>query len=489
MEIALQVAYTAACREAIVLDNEIALMAHLMRRAGFGATRDELEAYVSQGYEETVEQLLHPERFPVWEEDIYIRDFPDLQDRTADKPNEIYWAYRMVATKRPLEEKLALFWHGIFCAGGGKADNTLQVSHQIEMFRQYGFGSLHVLLLELSKDPAMIYYLDNVENHKDSINENFGRELLELFSLGVGMDGIANYTEEDVKACSRAFTGWSIHTPLPAYPYVARKWTSNYDPGDHDYGEKTFLGKTGLWNGEDIIDIIVRQPATARFIARHLYNFFVADEPPVPYWNNSPPQDTAAIQLLEATLIKSDYNLRDVLRVLFNSGFFKEALYRKAKSPAEIVIGTLRLIGDFQGPKLGMIEMTSEMNYMGQQLMNPPTVEGWHTGKDWIDTGTLVSRVNFVAEQLSKTDLPGVQAILERLTAESNAYTPEGLVDSCLDLLGPMEVSETTHTSLVDHVQKNGPLGQETEADRSRFQARAVEMLQLVAACPEYQFG
>jgi uncharacterized protein (DUF1800 family) len=472
-----------------VAENSIALMAHLMRRAGFGATRDELESYVAQGYEETVEQLLHPERFPVWEEDLYLRDFPDLQDRTAAKTCEIYWAFRLVATQRPLEEKIALFWHGILCAGGGKGDNTLQVSHQIEMFRQYGLKNFRDLLVELCKDPAMLYYLDNVENHKDSINENYGRELLELFALGVGMDGTANYTEEDVKACSRAFTGWSIHTPLPAYPYVARRWSFNFDPGDHDDGEKTFLGETGRWNGEDIIDIIVRQPATARFIARHLYNFFVADEPPVPYWNNSPPQDMAAIELLEKALIESDYNLRDVLRVLFNSDFFKEALFRKAKSPAEIVIGTLRLIGDFQAPKLGMVDMTWEMNYMGQELMNPPTVEGWHTGKDWVDTGTLVSRVNFVAEQLSNTDLPGVQSILERLTAESNAYTPEGLVDSCLDLLGPMEVSEKTRTSLVEHAQRNGPLGRESEADRSRFLARAVEMLQLVSACPEYQFG
>ena len=469
--------------------SDLALMAHLMRRAGFGATREELESYISQGYEEAVERLLHPEQSPVWEEDVYIRSFPDLQDRTAAEPNEIYWAYRMVATQRPLEEKLALFWHGILCSGGGKADNTLQVSHQIEMFRQHGMGSFRELLLELSMDPAMLYYLDNVENHKGSVNENYGRELLELFSFGVGMDDNANYTEDDVIACSRAFTGWSVHTPLPAYPYVARKWQFIYDPGDHDDSEKTFMGESGPWNGDDIIDIIVCQPSTARFIARHLYNFFVADEPPVPYWKGTPPRDLKAIQLLEKTFVESNYNMRDVLRVMFNADFFKEARFEKAKSPAEVVIGTLKLIQDYTTPKLGMLDIVREMNYMGQQLMNPPTVEGWHTGKDWVDTGTLVARTNFVADKLGRTGLPGVKNILDRLMSEFDVITPEGLVDSCLDVLGPLEVSNLTRAALVDYSRKRGALVQGMGEDQHDLRRRTVEMLQLVSACPEYQFG
>ena len=153
---------------------------------------------------------------------------------------------------------------------------------------------MRTILLELSRDPAMIFWLDNNENHKDEINENYGRELLELFSMGVG-----NYTEDDIKAASRAFTGWTFRQPLSLYPnghYPAEFEFLAED--DHDYGEKTFLGETGNFNGEDVIDIIVKQPATARFISRHLYNFFVEDEVQVPSWATEPPKNEAAIQQL-----------------------------------------------------------------------------------------------------------------------------------------------------------------------------------------------
>ena len=470
-------------------DQDMDSIAHLLRRAGFGATRDEIEAYAVMGYEETVEELLHPERQPIWEEDLYIRDFPDLQDRTAGEPCQVYWTYRMIATQRPLEEKLALFWHSILCTGGGKGDNTLQVTHQIEMFRQYGMGSFRDLLVELSKDPAMLYYLDNTESHKDSVNENYGRELLELFSMGVGMDGSANYTEDDVKACSRAFTGWSVETPLPLTPYAARKWHFVYDPGDHDDGEKTFLGETGRWNGEDIIDIIVRQPSTARFICRHLYSFFVADEPQVPNWTGTAPQDVAAIELLEKTFVESDYDIRQVLRVLFNSDFFKSARFKKIKSPAEVVVGTMRLVGDYKAPKPGLLDIVFEMTYMGQELLNPPSVEGWNSGRGWIDSGSLVGRTNFVADQLGKSHLPGVQAILDRIEARSDADVPEGFVDACLDLLGRVEVTGKTRSALVSLVQEGGPLDRTTEEGRREFRRRAVQVMQVISASAEYQYA
>ena len=138
------------------------------------------------------------------------------------------------------------------------------------------------LLVEISKDPAMVYFLDNCLSHKEAINENYGRELLELFSLGVGMDGKFNYTEDDVKECARAFTGWTISNGIPTQPYGRYTSTFAYNPDDHDEGEKTFLGHTGNFNGEDIIDIICQEPATARFLSRHLYDFFVADEAQVP---------------------------------------------------------------------------------------------------------------------------------------------------------------------------------------------------------------
>ena len=298
-------------------------------------------------------------------------------------------------------------------------------------------------------------------SHKGAINENYGRELLELFSLGVGMDGKPNYTEDDVKACAEAFTGWTIANAVPRYPYGRYESKFLYNPDDHDTNEKTFLGETGPWNGEDIINIIAKQPAAARFVARHLYNFFVADEPQVPAWQDTPPRDPEAIKALEDEYFRSGYDIRSVLRVLFNSDFFKDARFAKVKSPAEVVVGTLRLVGDFTSPKPGLHPVASVIRYMGQDLMNPPTVEGWHTGREWIDSGTLVERINFAADQVGNVALPGVRAIVDRLASRGASLTPEQLVDGCLDVLGGYDLPEETRTQLVEHAASGGELATE----------------------------
>ena len=181
-------------------------------------------------------------------------------------------------------EKIALFWHGLFATGYAKLNQARALLNQIDMFREHGMGSFSDLLVNLSKDPAMLMWLDNQDNHKDAINENYGRELLELFSMGAG-----NYTEHDIKEVSRAFTGWSIgNTDYmvlrmqrdSVWPNNRINWYFEFKPENHDYGEKTFLGDTGCFDGQDIIDIICKQPATARFVSRMLYHHFVADEPP-----------------------------------------------------------------------------------------------------------------------------------------------------------------------------------------------------------------
>ena len=279
-------------------DNDVALMAHLMRRAGFGAPYAELEARGAKGYKATVEELLHPEEQTDLEWDLVQRYQADWDSPAGLENNQIYWTHRLINTRRPLEEKITLFWHGILCTGDAKCGNGRVQKPQLDMFRRLGLGSFPNLLLELSRDPAMVYYLDNCMSHKGAINENYGRELLELFSMGVGMDGQPNYTEDDVQACARAFTGWTIANSIPRYPYGQHVSQFVYNPDDHDDGEKTFLDQTGRWNGEDVIDIIARQPATARFISRHLYNFFVADEPGVPAWQGTPPRDPEAIKIL-----------------------------------------------------------------------------------------------------------------------------------------------------------------------------------------------
>ena len=471
-------------------DYDIALMAHLMRRAGFGAIREELEAYVAKGYEATVDELIRPEDQPAFEHDLYQRAYPDFGSRGDVSSNQIVWVYRMINTRRPLEEKMALFWHGVLCSSQAKVNHGRQMMTQIDLFRRVGLGSFRDILIEISKDPAMVYFLDNVENHKGSVNENYGRELLELFSVGVGMDGQLNYTEDDVKACSRAFTGWGLEPALPSSPYGRPNWQFQYDPTDHDNGEKTFLGQTGRWNGEDIVEILVRQPATARFISRHLYNFYVADEPQVPAWKDTPPSDMEAIKTLESAFVESNYDMRSVMGVLFKSEFFKseDVRYAKVKSPAEVVVGTMRLVGDFKYPKPDLVPIADEITFMGQILLDPPTVEGWHTGKDWIDSGTLVERINFVADQLGNPDLPGVRAIVDRLGARSETTSPEGFVDGCLDLMGPLVVTEKTRTAMTGHVSHSGALLRDTEEQRSDFARRVGEMLQMIAASAEYQY-
>ena len=466
-------------------DTDIALMAHLMRRAGFGATRDELEQRVATGYEATVEELVDPDRhnIPPVDRDVFFRYYPGLEVSGAPPNGRSNYIYHMITNPRSLEEKMTLFWHHIFATGNSKIDNPTEMVRQVDMFRDKAMGNYRELLVDLAKNPAMIYWLDNNENHKDAPNENWGRELLELFSMGQG-----NYTEQDVYECSRAFTGWTIAAKLPRLPINRFYWGYEYKPEDHDDTEKVFLGHKGNFNGDDIIDIIARQPATSRFIARHLYNFFVADEAQVPAWQDVPPRDPAAINIIGDAFTNSGYDMRSTLRVLFNSDFFKSEAVRwaKIKSPAEVVVGTLRLVGDFQFPRPGLQELAEEPGYQGQTILDPPSVEGWHTGAEWIDSGSLVRRINFAADRLSNLDMPGVQSIITRTKAKGN-LSPDQFVDNCLDLIGPLEVTDTTKQELVAMAQQQGDLQWDSQHASASAQ-RVGDMLALIAASREYQF-
>ena len=339
----------------------------------------------------------------------------------------------------------------VFATGATKINNPLELDRQMDMFRRDGLGSYRDLLVELAKNPGMIYWLDNNYNHKDQPNENWGRELLELFSIGQG-----NYTEQDVFECARAFTGWTIARRPPGGDVGRYTWSFLYRPDDHDDGEKQFLGQWGRFDGEDIT---VRQPATVRFIARHLYNFFffVADEVQVSIWLHTPPRDPVALNIIADAFVSSVYSLRDTLRVLFNSDFFKEARFQRVKSPAEVVAGTMRLVGDFSYPRPGLEALGVECSYMGQFLTNPPSVEGWHYGDEWIDGGALVRRINFCAEALSNLEYPGVQVIVDRIR-DMGALTPRQLVEACLDLLGCLELMEAIRQELIAMAEQGGDL-------------------------------
>ena len=259
-------------------------------------------------------------------------------------------------------------------------------------------------------------------------------------------------------------------------------WEFKFVPEDHDYSEKEFLGHKGNFDGEEIVDIILSKRSTAEFIARHLYSFFVADEPQVPAWSVTPPKDPKAIKFLADSLLESDYHMETVLRKLFNSDFFKSQLFERVKNPTEVVVGTLRLVGNPELPTPEIMEQASQIAYMGQDLLNPPSVEGWHNGIEWINSGTLMKRTNFVSELISDTSRPGVVDLLERLKkVDANAAS---LVDESLNLLGPLEVSEITRTELINHVES---LGSFDWSNNSGLQ-RTIELFQLIVATKEYQF-
>jgi len=450
---------------------ELELLAHLFRRAGFSATRDELDAALAQGYEATVEELLHPERQPEVELDLIYRFYPDMKEAREIYSTQSFWLYRMINTKRPLQEKMALFWHCLFATAHNKSNHPQQVQIQIDKFRQHALGDFTTLLLELSKDPAMIHWLDNQENTNDVSNENYGRELLELFSMGIG-----NYTEDDVKDCARAFTGWGLRNLVNTGPFGRNVWEFKFYPELHDYGEKTFLGETGNFDGGDVIDIIVKQPATAQFIARRLYLFFVADSP-----------DEAAIEKLARVFAQTGGDIRAVMRELLLSEAFRSeaALYAMVKSPVDHLAGLMRLVGEYRFPKYTIEKTAREFVYMGQDLMNPPSVEGWHTGKEWIDTGILVERVNFTAAAMGDIDKPGIRRIIERLR-EQGELSPEELVDGCLDLVGPLRVAPGTRTALVIFAEQDGPL--DLRGGDRAGEERVGALLSLIAATREFQF-
>jgi len=294
----------------------------------------------------------------------------------------LWWANRMLATPRPLEEKLTLFWHGHFATGENKVRDYRMMLAQNEMLRANASGTFRDLLVGILKDPAMLVYLDNGENIKTHPNENFGRELLELFTMGVG-----NYTEKDVREAARAFTGWTND--------VLR---FKFDASQHDAGEKVFLGKTGPFNGEDIIDAILAQPVTAEYIAAKMYRFFVRDDVPA-----------SVKTMLGKTYRDSGYHTKPLLKQIFLSRDFYSppAVGTRIKSPVELVVSTYRKMSLRVVPTIPDFgRMTASL---GQSLFDPPNVAGWAGGRTWITPSTLLNRGNLFRDVLFP-DIKGFRA-------------------------------------------------------------------------------
>jgi uncharacterized protein (DUF1800 family) len=386
------------------------------------------------------------------------------------------WMWRLLTTTRPLQEKMALFWHGLFATGATKYPLPLSAQlQQIEMFRHRGMGSFEELLRCLSRDPAMLFWLDNQSNHKDAPNENYGRELLELFTMGVG-----NYTEADVKAAARAFTGWTVGPMMPSCYFLGTFPASfYYDDADHDATDKPFLGHVGAFNGDDVIAIIVRQPATARFIAERLYRFFVADEPDE--------SGRAEIATLAGNFRESDGDVRRVLRAIFLSAHFRspQVRYRKVKSPVELMVGTARLTGRWSLPTNDVAELAYNAHFMGQSLLNPPSVEGWHEGEEWIDSAGLIERINCASTEIARPEAPGVVRILERV-ADCADRQPAAWVDACLEAMGSLKLSAATRQALADRLTDT-PLPHDQGNDQAAAE-RTLELLRAIVSTPEYQY-
>lgn len=455
-------------------------MAHLLRRAGFGASADELDSYVTAGYAETVEALLHPcEETTTYgcyaDHDLIDRYFTASVGPRGVEYGWPQWMWRLLTTTRPLQEKMALFWHGLFATGATKYPLPLSAQlQQIEMFRRRGMGGFEELLRCLSRDPAMLFWLDNPSNHKDAPNENYGRELLELFTMGVG-----NYTEADVKAAARAFTGWGVGPMMPSCYFLGTFPASfRYDESDHDGTDKTFLGHVGAFNGDEVIGIIVKQPATARFIAERVYRFFVADEPDEP--------GHAEIARLTAVFMETNGDVRSLLRTIFMSDHFRsqQVRYRKVKSPVELMVGTARLSGRWSLPSNDVADLAYNTHFMGQSLLNPPSVEGWHEGEEWIDSAGLIERINCASTEITQPEAPGVARILARVDCADRE--PFALVDACLEAMGSLRFSTQTRRVLAERFTDTPQ-----PHDRDNPQAvheHTLELLKAIVATPDYQY-
>jgi uncharacterized protein (DUF1800 family) len=391
------------------LDSERRRIAHLLRRAGFGASPDELDAAVARGFDATLDQLLNPtDDHDAADDALSQIDF----DLTKVSDAQRWWLVRMRYTSRPLVEKMALFWHGHFATGvskvGGK--NIDLMRQQNDLFRAQGLGNFHDLLLAVSKDPAMLIWLDGRLNHKNAPNENYGRELMELFTMGIG-----NYTEDDVKAAARAFTGWTLNKD--------RQFVFN--PKDHDDSQKTFLGQTGNFDGTDIVNILAGQPATAKFLSTKLARYFVSDPP-----------DDNLVSAMANTYLSSNYDIRSVLRTMFKSDAFSSdaAHHALIKSPAEFVVGTLRTL-NIATNGLGLPAVTLAL---GQELFNPPNVAGWPGGANWIATNTVLTRDNLangvaVAGKPESNLLANVPQLLRLGSTAQASDLVTGLTDLLLD--------------------------------------------------------
>ncbi|MEN3000588.1 MAG: DUF1800 domain-containing protein [Armatimonadota bacterium] len=460
-------------------------LAHLLRRAGLSASRAEVERYLPLGIEGTIDALLHYDQEPETIDDAEIlRLLRGDSLRLQPQMVSAWWIYRMLVTRRPLQERMALFWHNHFATSASKVNDGRLMLMQIQLFQRLGVGNFGTLVLEVARDPAMLVWLDGFRNVKGKPNENFARELLELFTMGIG-----HYTEQDIKEAARAFTGWTYSRVTGAFVF---------NRAQHDDGEKVFLGRRGRFGGEDIVRMAVEHPATATSIARKFYRHFV---------NDIDPPDEKAIAALAKTFTESGYEIKALLRRLLTSTvFWSERAFRKRiKSPVEFVIGTLRQVGvgerlrevnlsAAQGQRtlLAFLRLAGQwMRRMGQALLYPPDVAGWEWGTAWISSATMLERMRF-AQMLTgpaigaggrgRVARPALTT-LRALAGDTPPETLEAFVDRLEQTLD-VRLQKETRRQLIDYLQAKGGLDALHASDRELINGA----LQIVFASAEYQF-
>jgi uncharacterized protein (DUF1800 family) len=419
--------------------------AHLLRRAGFGCTPAEVEAMRKLGPKLAVEKLLsfsqddgtnpNPHDFrPI------MQNAANLGAARGKAINVLqgWWLHKMLTTSQPLKEKLTLFWHGHFANGLDKVRSPYMLERQNELFRSKGLGRFDDLVLEVSRDPAMLVYLDNAKNEKGHPNENYARELMELFTMGVH----GGYTERDVQESARAFTGWSLEKPGKGNGTNTENPQFKFYPGKHDDGQKTFLEERGNFDGSDIVHMVTRHPSTARFITGKIWRFFVSEDLPkatadelVTLWEN-----TAA-------------DVREVLRVILTSEQFYAPENRSSlvKSPIEYVVGALR--SSAARPTAAQtIGLVNQLDAMAQIPLYPPNVKGWDGGLEWIADGTVLARLSFMGA-LAGGKLPGRDPSAEKVQVPAapipNLSWPIGSsVSETIDLIGKQYLGATPNGGL-----------------------------------------
>lgn len=428
------------------------LAAHLHRRAGFGADSATLDATVNLGPSGAVDRLCNP---PAPDKDFEATSTM-LAERTVAGGNPAqlpaWWLYRMLNAPDSSLEKLTLFWHGHFATSAVKVDKPRMMLDQNDLLRQHARGKFEQTVRAISRDPAMLIYLDSTSNRRIHPNENFARELMELFTLGVG-----NYSERDIKEVARAFTGFEVLGDV-----------FRFDAGQHDANAKTFLGHSGNFGGDDAVRIILNQPAAAEFIARKLIRFFVFDEPVAP---------DALVEPIARELREHEFEIGPVVQRILRSNLFysEHSVGKKVRSPVELTVGLLRTLGG----TTNLVSLAKSAGDLGQTLFQPPNVKGWDGGRAWINTSTLLGRVNAVGQIMSEpeTRFGRDGADLGTVAGAAGATSPAKVVDWLLELLVAVPIPLAARDALIELARNDG-------ADRDRSVRQVVHAM---SALPEFQ--